>query len=317
MRSESRRVRRVLKNKLAPGGGVDSDGAEGSTPDRDRDYSRKHALSLSMSLSGGEEPAANALSSSAGASGPSGKSQQLLSGIASGLRGGSTALGNVGGGGGSSGGAPGEIAHGGDPGALLAPTADLAAFVRCVAGGPGASNGSGKTHRKNRESADFGLGGGAAAAAAATSAAIGIRNPYVHAYEKDVVGASVRALWSGRVVELVRMREEVGALQEPGVPGIGGGTDGRGNKDKDQAKEREREKWRRRHEMSPSGVVSDGDDSYGGTGMARSYDGRSTEEESDLISHGGGGGGAHSFGGMWSGRVRGKLGTWTGSVAFL
>jgi hypothetical protein len=300
----------VLKNKLAPGGGVDSDGAEGSTPDRDRDYTRKHALSLSMSLSGGEEPAANALSASTGSSGPSGKSQQLLSGIASGLRGGSTA-----GGGGGSGGAPGETAHGGDPGALLAPTADLAAFVRCVAGGLGASNGSGKTHRKNRESADFGLGGGAAAAAAATSAAIGIRNPYVHAYEKDVVAASVRALWSGRVVELVRMREEVGALHEPGVPGLGGGADGRGSKDKDQAKERERQRRRRRHEMSPPGVVSDVDDLWGGTGMARSYDGRSTEEESDLISHGGGG--PPSFGGMWSGRVRGKLGTWTGLVAFL
>ncbi|KAF9485336.1 hypothetical protein BDN70DRAFT_910221 [Pholiota conissans] len=311
IRTESRRVRRVLKNKLAPGGGVDSDGAEATAiPDRDRDYSRKHTLSLSMSLSGGEEPAPNTLSSSPSGPAQGGKSQQLLSGIASGLRGGSAALANVGVnvGGGGGGAATGDGS--GDPGTLFAPTSDLAAFVRCVAGsgtGPSipSSRGSGKGHRKSRESADFGLGGGAAVA----SAAIGYA--YAHMHEKDVVGASVRALWSGRVSDLVRMREEVDAMQESSILGVGDLRGGREKgKDRDKDKEREKEK-RRRRGPSPAGVASDGDESYGATGAARSYDGRSTEEESDMT-HASQAGGSQSFGGMWSGRVRGKIGTWTG-----
>lgn len=54
------------------------------------------------------------------------------------------------------------------------------------------------------------------------------------------------------------------------------------------------------------GMASDGDADDHDRDRAKS-DGRSTEEESDAFLGGGG-----SFGGMWGGRVRGKLGSWTG-----
>ncbi|KAF8974543.1 hypothetical protein BDZ97DRAFT_33783 [Flammula alnicola] len=359
-----RKVRHVLKNKLSPSApGIDSDGAEASgVGGADRDHRehhhhhRRNTLSL-MSLSGGEEqlqqqlPATRSTLSQSGGAGPVvvGAASpptvggQLLSGIASGLRGGSAALAGVGGDGGMN----------GDPAALMAPTADLAGFVLFVVGkggrggsrhirdsapgggGGGVSRPRGKAKRMSRdlggsgkrESVDFGLGLGLSGGGGAGN----VGYAYAHALqerERDgVVGGSVKALWSGRVVELVRMREEVEAMLDAGLGLGGGGATNASSSHLDGKRwrgglagggERDSRRDRAKRGTSPSGVASDGDESCrDGVGAgARQYDGRSTEEESDAFPNqtvgAGGSGSVHSFGGMWGGRVRGKLETWTG-----
>ena len=249
-RTESRKVRRVLKGKRAAAATADSDGGEGATPERE--HNRRHVLNLSLSLSGGEEtPGANATGGAA--------KNQLLSGIASGLRGGSAALATVGV---NVGGGMNSDAVLGDPGAVSAPTRDLATFVILVAGTarPGTRTG-GRAKRLSRDGTlEHVIGSGAPA-------------------EDAGVAASVRALWGGRVGELVRMREDA-AVHDAATATASGMRERRG---------------------TTAGLGSDGEESN-----ARSNDARSTEEESEVST------GTGAFGGMWSGRVRGKLGTWAG-----
>ena len=122
--------------------------------------------------------------------------------------------------------------------------------------------------------------------------------------EKDgVVGGTLKLLWSGRVADIVRMREMDGDLSPSGCGVTAGGL---GSHERDRGRDR----WKR-----PSHVASDGELEEKGR---KTFDGRSTEEESDNIPvvpghsrH------SHSFGGMWGGRVRGKLGNWAGYMIFL
>ena len=129
------------------------------------------------------------------------------------------------------------------------------------------------------------------------------------------VGASVKALWTGRVLDLQRMRdrEMSGGLAPFHFPKSG-----------------KRTKPKRGTVPVPvsgflptstdalrGGVASDGDESWGarfdsaGVKGTQRYDGRSTEEESDVFQ-------SHSYGGSGSGRAHGgfrwggKLGSWAG-----
>lgn len=117
--------------------------------------------------------------------------------------------------------------------------------------------------------------------------------------EKDgIVGGTFKLLWSGRVADIVRMREMDADLSPSGC----GATRGAGTHERDRGRDR----WR-----SHRSLASDGELDEKGR---KAFDGRSTEEESDNIpvvpGH------SHSFGGMWGGRVRGKLGNWAGYVVF-
>jgi hypothetical protein len=149
---------------------------------------------------------------------------------------------------------------------------------------------------------------------------------YVEVVENDGtapisgVGASVKALWTGRELDLQRMRDRdisggVGHLAPFHFPKAG-----------------KRSKLKRGSVPVPApgflptstdalrgGVASDGDESWGarfdsaGVKSTQRYDGRSTEEESDVFqshSYGGSSGGrAHAHGGF---RWGGKLGSWAG-----
>ena len=304
-KTEGGKVRRVIKSKLTHpagtngAGGVDSDGATEGGRDWERERETERRKTLSMSLSAGEGPPGGRDSdrkqgqgtSGVGSGGPTASGigssgGQILTGIGSSLASGLSLAGS----GLSNAGAH---MHGhGDPSCLTAPTVDLPGFVRATAGASGTSGGKEKKRRKSRdvdgrarrESVDLGIG-------------------YAYTYAKDrdkemrdgVVGGSVRALWSGRVADVVRMRE----WDADGVNEVNGST------------------GRRRGEGG-KGVASDGDESYGGTG--KRYDGRSTEDESDVLGGGAsveggssiGRAGGPSFGGMWGGRVTGKLGSWAG-----
>ncbi|KAF8913919.1 hypothetical protein CPB84DRAFT_1840695 [Gymnopilus junonius] len=269
LKAENRKVRRVIKNKLAPG--VDSDGAgEGESREQ-----RKHALSLTLSHEsssnispshsqpGQSNPNASPSSMGIGSSGGG----QLLSGIgslASGLR--------LTTGGGQSNG------DGDSTGALMVPTLNLADLVSLATSGATSRRERKRREKekeRRRESQDIGAAGGISVALA---------------YEKErdgVVAGTLRALWSGRVMDVIRMREDAEGL------GIA---------------ERSKDKWKGGRLRSYSVVASDGDESS----KDRKYEGRSTEEESDVHNLSAAGGSVHSFGGMWSGRVRGKLGSWAG-----
>jgi hypothetical protein len=122
--------------------------------------------------------------------------------------------------------------------------------------------------------------------------------------EKDgVVGGTLKLLWSGRVADIVRMREMDVDLSPSSYGAVGGaGTHERG---------RDRDRWKRRRSLH---VASDGELDEKGR---KTFDGRSTEEESDNFPVVPGHTNSHSFGGMWGGRVRGKLGNWAGYVVFL
>ncbi|KAF5388112.1 hypothetical protein D9615_000428 [Tricholomella constricta] len=165
-------------------------------------------------------------------------------------------------------------------GALLEPTYDLAWLVKSVYGKEGKGRGRkaigmGKERRGKERKSDAGdlLGVG-----------------YTHGYsgkEKDKdgsVGVSVRALWSGQVTSIVRLREwEI----EKGKMGSSSSIAGR---------KRERVSIRER------GALSDGDVDDALAATAKSE----TEEESDVAIQNG------SFGGMWGEKVQKKIESWKG-----
>ncbi|KAH9482681.1 Protein STB2 [Psilocybe cubensis] len=273
LKAENRKVRRVIKNRLAAA--ADSDGAADSSDILLRDQ-RRHTLSLT--LSGGEaasdrSPAQAGLaegSSSVPSIGSSGG--QLLSGIGSSL----ARLTTTG------------TTHG-DPGAVMSPTLDLPGFVT-LAVGTGASSFSRREKRARRKSKERARRG--------ESMDIGTGSAALYERERDhVIAGTIRALWSGRVMELVRMREDAEGTSAAHRLGMGHGDS--------RTVLAERDKWTRR------GPASDGEESWK---EKRGYDGRSTEEESDVFNSNSTSmpGSVHSFGGMWGGRVRGKLGTWAG-----
>ena len=164
-------------------------------------------------------------------------------------------------------------------GSIMEGTMDLAWFVGATTAKESFGHmkkGRRKSKERKRESVDLGVGYG------------------VRGREKDaVVAGSVKSLWSGHVADLVQVREWEADRERDGgfLRAVSGGS------------ERDKDRWKR----SIMGMASDGDDDRD---RAKS-DGRSTEEESDAFLGGGGG-----FGGMWGGRVRGKLGSWAG-YAFL
>jgi len=173
----------------------------------------------------------------------------------------------------------------GDAGSIVNPMVDLTSFINGVIG---SGNHIRKVKEKKRESVDLGpmMGGS------------GMK-------EKDlVVGGSLKLLWSGRVADIVRMRETDGDPSSGAAVGGAGGSAGTNERDRG----RDSDRWKKRR--LPERVASDGEVDDKGR---KPYDGRSTEEESDSIPVTGH---ASSFGGMWSGRVKGKLGNWAGYVVF-
>ena len=205
-----------------------------------------------ISLSGGEGPHdGSPVKGGVGSSGG-----QILSGIgslASGLRLGTGAV--------------------GDAGCIVNPMVDLTSFIHSVMGHGSHKDNIRRVKERRKESVDL-------------VPMIGMSG--VGKERDGVVGGGLKLLWSGRVADVVRMREMDVDLFA-------------GNYERD----RERERWKR--QRSPVHVASDGElDDKG----RKTFDGRSTEEESDISVAGY----AHSFGGMWGGRVRGKLGNWAGYV---
>ncbi|KAF9567298.1 hypothetical protein CPC08DRAFT_703209 [Agrocybe pediades] len=342
LKAENRKVRRVIKNKLVVG--VDSDGDNTSNIGGIEQQRRQHALSLST-LSGGEGPpslminsdrspsnsqagGSNAPVGTAGnASGTAGSSSggQILSGIASGL----------------------GLSASGEP--SIVPTVDLSAFVASVlrsngAGGSGGGGGgshnpiSSRRERKKREkdrnslslrageSVDFGIAGATASGGSSVGGG-GTSLGFYYERDKDkdggAVGGTVRALWSGRIVDLVKMREEAEGIATSGASlrsvssSLPAGLRPpnalhKRSRSSDATKWSKQQKQlqkqadmnRRQH---PAGVASDGDDS---SKDRNRYDGRSTEEESDVFLTPASA--SNTFGGMWSGRVKGRLGNWAG-----
>jgi len=247
---------------------------------------------LSLSLSGGEADRSTA--HLVGAPGPGAPGGQILSGIgslASGL-----------GIGVATGGAHGDLAS------LMAPTLDLAAFVALAVGvgtgrdGPSARKEKKRERKKEKDGADHSL--------------VAI---IAYAERDGVVGASIKALWSGRVVDLVKIRDELGSASLAPVFATPGVEDRRW-----LASIRRNSAFERRPPV-PTGVASDGDadiqsSSYRrGIKGERRYDGRSTEEDSDLFAAAPSGRNTpHTFRGMLGGKMRGKLGNWAAYVvAFL
>ncbi|KAF8165326.1 hypothetical protein B0H34DRAFT_233731 [Crassisporium funariophilum] len=267
VKSESRKVRRVIKGTSKRVGGVDSDG-----PDGERDQRRS---TLSISLTSNEAAA----SSQVGATGAGGvgvgpgigsSGGQILSGI-----------GNLASGLGLGGGAC-------DAAAIVNATVDLAGFVAVVVGSGTGKDGTRKSRRKSRERRE--------------SIELGAMVGYAYGPAKDaIVAGSVKALWSGRVADAVRMREAA-ADTNSNTPDVSKRAYG-------SERERIGERWKR--ERLTMGVASDGDADEGEKDVLGNGNGRSTEEESDIPAHNVNGS-AGSFGGMWGGRVRGKLGNWAG-----
>lgn len=257
-------VRRALRGKLARGGAGAAAGATAGDSDEDGDGDGSGGRRGTMS--GGEGPGLGA--GGAGGTGTGGvgggvglasSGGQLLSGI------GSLASG-LGLGGGS-----GAATAGG--GAVWEGTTDLPGFVRVVVGkearGMGKGRGGKGKERKGEAGDPIGIG-------------------YGREKEKDAgVGVSVRGLWSGGVMSVVRLRQwEVEREM--------GGVFGEGKKDRVGERERGKDRW----------ALSDGD--VDEPGRHEKSDGRSTEEESDVV------GGA--VGMMWGERVQKKLESWTGWV---
>jgi hypothetical protein len=174
-----------------------------------------------------------------------------------------------------------------DAGSIVNPMVDLTSFIHGVMG-----HGSSSIRRvkeRKKESVDL-----------VPMSGVG--------KEKDgVVGGTLKLLWSGRVADIVRMREMDVDLSPSGCVSAGGA----GTHERDRGRDRDR--WKRqRSPVSPAHVASDGEVDEKGR---KTFDGRSTEEESDNIPvDPGHSGHSHSFGGMWGGRVRGKLGNWAGYV---
>ena len=175
----------------------------------------------------------------------------------------------------------------GDAGSIVNPMVDLTSFINVVIGSGSHKDNIRKGKERKKDSVDLG--------------------PMIGIYggkEKDgVVGGSVKLLWSGRVADIVRVREM--EMDPSFSAGIGAGTN-----ERDKEKERDKDRWRKRR--LPERVASDGelDDMMGKEKGKKTYDGRSTGEESDNIRVSPGR--SDSFGGMWSGRMKGKLGNWAG-----
>lgn len=195
---------------------------------------------------------------------------------------------------------------------LMAPTLDLEAFVAFAVGGP-SKDGQGASRKrrdkkKDKEGAD--TGASMAVTVPAHLGAVGL--------ERDaVVAGSVKALWTGRVADLIKMREDAASVGNDDRRWLGRTNSGF---DRDTSI-----RWKRRENRPgvPMAVASDGDaddrpDSYHRGNREKRYDGRSTEEESDVfINTSPPGGHTHTFRGMWGGRMRGKLGNWAAYVTFL
>ncbi|KAG6873315.1 hypothetical protein C0995_000468 [Termitomyces sp. Mi166 len=164
-------------------------------------------------------------------------------------------------------------------GAVMEATCDLGWLVRCVRSKDGKGKGKGRKaigrRRERRRNEEDLLGVG-----------LGYGYGYGGGKEKEKdggVGLSVRALWSGQVNSIVKLREwEAEREKERGTNGSVA----------DKKRRLERDRW----------ALSDGevDDSVGV--LAKSE----TEEESDPVIQQG------SFRGMWGERVQKKLGHWTG-----
>jgi hypothetical protein len=160
--------------------------------------------------------------------------------------------------------------HGSGPGGVLEGTHDLEAFVRTVVGKEAKGKGKGKAKERKRD------------ANADASLTHGI---YTREKEKDTsVGASVRALWSGDVAAVVRLREWEATCDIRA----------------------EHEKERKRHHRGVGDgerALSDGD--LEDLARNEKSDG-GTEEESDLVV-------GPVFGPMiWGERVQKKLESWAG-----
>ena len=177
----------------------------------------------------------------------------------------------------------------GDAGSIVNPTVDLTSFINGVIGSGSHIR---RVKERKKESVDL-------------VPMIGIS---VGKDKDGVVGGGLKLLWSGRVADIVRMREM--DVDPPSGTGAGGSSVNVGSPERD--KERPSDRWKKR--SLPIHVASDGelDDLMGKEKTRKRFDGRSTEEESDGIpiipEH------STSFGGMWGGRVRGKLGNWAGYV---
>jgi hypothetical protein len=169
-----------------------------------------------------------------------------------------------------------------DAGSIVNPMVDLTTFIHGVMGHGGSSIRRGKERKK--ESVDL------------------VPMPGVGKEKDGVVGGTLKLLWSGRVADIVRMREMDVELSPSGCGAAAGGS---GTHERDRGRDR----WK-----IPVHVVSEGELDEKGR---KTFDGRSTEEESDNIPVvSGHSGHSHSFGGMWGGRVRGKLGDWAGYMIF-
>ena len=168
-----------------------------------------------------------------------------------------------------------------DAGSIVNPMVDLTSFIHGVMGHGGSS--IRRVKERKRESVDL-----------VPMSGVG--------KEKDgVVGGTLKLLWSGRVADIVRMREIDVDLPPSGCSAAAGGS-------RTHERDRGRDRWK-----MPIHVASDGELDEKGR---RIFDGRSTEEESDPVVPGHSGH-SQSFGGMWGGRVRGKLGNWAGYIIFL
>ncbi|KAG6821260.1 hypothetical protein H0H93_002370 [Arthromyces matolae] len=273
------RVRRALRDKLRAG--IDSDGEPYATPginnvavsgvDRGTTSGGEgvgggSGIGIVDHREGREKDLLGGVGTGVGSSGG-----QILSGIGSFASGLGLSVGA------GTGGATGA-------GAVLDATYDLDRFLRCLYSKDGKGKGRAVMGTRRDKKGDRGD---------LLSAGLG----YVHAPQKEKdggVGLSVRALWSGQVNSIIKLREWEVEKERMGATGL---ADGRKRK---MGKERDREKERDRLALS-DGDVDDSVIGIGSATLARSE----TEEESDAAMQ-------HSFKGMWGGRMQRKLGSWTG-----
>jgi hypothetical protein len=175
---------------------------------------------------------------------------------------------------------------------------NLEQFVESVVEKEGSSRKLGVRGRRKKgsESVDFGRGGagsGGLSLALGNSSGVGLSgksNGVSAGIPQSVVngeyGAIVTMLWSGRVTDIVALREWEKERERAGILG-----------------------WGLPNSASGAGA-SDGEEA-----RSEGLGGRSTEgEDSDLQMEGRIGG---SFGGVWSGRMQRKLGNWAGWVFIL
>ncbi|KAH7929471.1 hypothetical protein BV22DRAFT_1002592 [Leucogyrophana mollusca] len=162
----------------------------------------------------------------------------------------------------------------GGAGGVSAPTADLGVFVRAVVGkgdrekGDKERGGAGdKGGDKDKDKADEGE------------------------KEKERIGGCLRALWSGKVDLVLKMRERA----------EGGKVEKDRNRDKkDTVKAKDKDKEKDRERLTSSDIDHD-DSAPAGPAVSERVDGGKSNTEDDF-----------AFGGVWSGRVQKKLELWAG-----